>query len=446
MRIKYLVATLLILTIGACQFEDADIKYNLGNDFISDDTNIIMIDTLTVNTYTILSDSLITSRANRLLTGSVINQFEIQTNCEAYLRFDPCGEQYFNTSAKYDSICFLFNLDGYQYGDTSVVGEYEVYRLSEDIVLDDESSYIYHWTQFETEPKPLGSFNVDFNNFSNQISIRFPDVLGEELFNSANKEDPDTLITDYEYFAEYFKGLVIKPVNDQFSSVIGIEAIADSTTSPRMRIYYSDFTTADDLYFDFPLASSTPSNIFAFSYIENNYTGTFLDGIMPGETKIPSTDTENISLIQRGAMLSTRIEIPYIDNLYNFGLGAIVKAELYLEPLENSFENEADLPTNLMMSLVDDENKYWQPLYSVGSEDLAAGYLNYNNDFKEETNYTYDITNYIKTEYEDFGDAKYSLMMRFPYDSSLPNVNELLIGNSKNSKNRLKLKVYLIKY
>ena len=455
---KYLIAFLVIILFTPFEFDSSDIKYNLGNNFINDPTNVIMIDTFTVKTFTTVADSLITSRANRLLCGNFINQFEIETYCESYLRFDPCGELSLHSTARFDSICFLFELDGYHKGDTTMVGEFEICRLTEDIVLDDESKRIYHWTQFQSESTPMATFKIDYSDNTNQISVRLSDELGQELFNAVNKAKPDTIITDYDAFLEYFKGVVIRPVGHESPFVFGIKAIADSLSSPRMRVYYSDFTTVDDLYFDFQMENdivkgTDKSNWYAFSHIMNNYKGTFLEGIAPGETKIASTETENVTFIQRGSMLKTRIEIPYVDDLNQFGLGTIVKAELYLVPVKGSFNKKSDLPLTLQMYYVDNKNELADKddesanaIYIEGSKDVSYGLLNFNNDFINESYYSYDITSYIKKEHQNLYERTSSVMLSIPYNSTLPEIDQLIIGSSDNVENRLKLKVYLTKF
>ena len=150
-------------------------------------------------------------------------------------------------------------------------------------------------------------------------------------------------------------------------------------------------------------------------------------------------------------MLRTRIEIPTIDNLYAFGVGSIVKAELEFSPVRASFDQESDLPSQLEMTIVDSKNREYNPLYIAGTTDPAYGSLSFNKEFRTQTKYVYDITNFVKTEYEDKADPVYSLLMSIHYDtqhpfSAYPNLDQLVIGNRKNVENKMKLKVYLTNY
>lgn len=453
MRITYLIVFIVFVILSSCQFEQGDINYNLGNDFIDDPTNVIMIDTLTVRSYTSAMDSFTTSQGNRLLTGRTVNQIGIETYAESYFRFDSPGRINFHASSVYDSICMFLKLDGYKFGDTTEVETFEIYRLTDDIVFESTTQRIYNTTRFESESEPIASFSVDFGQDNRMISFRLPDELGKQLFDmSFNQSDT---IRNNELFKEFFKGLVIKPVKENTSFIMGIEAIADSTSSPRMRIYFNDINVVDNLYFDFPLeryeyypGSFTPeyTNYLTSSYVMNDYTGTVLEGIDQGDIRFSSTETNNITLLQGGNMMNTQIEIPHIGNLYQFGVGSIVKAVLYIDPLDDSFETASNLPPVLQMNLIDSKGRLYKPLYVTGTEDLAFGTLRYDREFKENTHYAYDITNYLKTEYEEVANQEYSLFLMIPYSQNNLNVNQLIIGDSKNRNDRMKLKLYLTNF
>lgn len=447
MKIKSIVVVFLLsMVFASCQFEESDIQYNMGNDFISDPTNVIMVDTLSLYTYTTTVDSFTTSRCSRFLTGSSTNKYGSETYCETYLCFEINDASSFHSTAEYDSIALVMKLDGYNYGDTSQVGEFGVYKLEEQIVVNDNSGYLYNTSHFSSEATPIGTFTINYNAKDSLVVVRLDDVLGKDFFTLT--KDASTLMTEKDLFDEYFKGVVIKPIASSF--VAGIFGVVDSVAAPRIRVYFHDITVNDNLYFDFPLekyeSSSTNINYRSFNHIENRYNGTVLEGLQPNEEKLSSLKTDNVTFCQAGGMLQTRIEIPAIDNLYPLGIGAIVKAELFIEPEKGTYNEAADLPAKLQMNIVDEKNRIYNPLYSTGTTDNAYGYLNFNREFKSKTHYTFDITNFVKTEYEDKGDPVYALMMYIPYDSGYPNLDQLIIGNGKNIENKMKLKVYLTNY
>ena len=446
MKIRYLLLFLLIIVMGACEYDSSSIQYDLGNDFVTDPTNVFMVDTLSLHTYTTASDSFITSRNTRFLAGRFINEYNVETYCESYFRFNSITLPSFHETRQYDSICMVLYLDGYNFGDTTQKADFEIYRLTEEIDVDPETYYIYNTTQFDCENEPIGTFTINLAEAKgDSFYVRLPDSLGLELFNLADEES-ETL-TDDEKFLEYFKGVVIKPAATNSSLIVGWQASPDSTNSPAMRIFYHDITVNDDLSFGFSLESDVSyTNYYGFSYIKNTFTGSAFDGIEDGESKVSSNVTNNISLLQGGSLMHTRIDIPTIDHLHQFGRGAIIKAELLFEPMDGTFDEESDLPPTLSMNLVDSKNRFYDYLYAVGSSDPETGTLVYDDEFPTKSYYSYDITNYVKTEYEDEADTEYSLQLRVPVSSGLPNVDQLIIGNAKNTKNKMKLKIYFTSF
>ncbi|NLU39743.1 MAG: hypothetical protein GXX78_12755, partial [Bacteroidales bacterium] len=119
MRLKFWLLLLSALWLISCEYEQTDYRYNLGADFISDPTRVVMIDTLTVHTYTTATDSVITSREDRLLAGRFENKLGVVTTAESYFRLDPCEIFELSETAVFDSACFILYPDDYEFGDTT---------------------------------------------------------------------------------------------------------------------------------------------------------------------------------------------------------------------------------------------------------------------------------------------------------------------------------------
>ncbi|MGF7141143.1 hypothetical protein [Roseimarinus sediminis] len=451
MKFKFLFGAFFLFVLASCEFDEG-FRYNLGNDFVDDPANVILVDTMTVRTFTVASDSFATSQADRLLSGQFINNFGVSTLCEAYFRLDPTSNSSFHVSSTYDSVHLVLHPDGYLLGDTLQQGLFDVYRLSEEIVVDSDNGNIYNHQQFATEDTPLATFSINFQNEVEEIVVPLPEELGRTLFSMAVNES-DT-IKDAELFKSFFKGLVIKPrAENRF--IMGLKAYADSVSAPRIRVYYHDISTSDDLKIDFPLedtgddiSGTDLSNFYAFSRIENNYAGTIFEAVTAGRSeKLPATSTDHVTLLQAGSMLSTRIEIPGIDNLaYEVGKASVVKAELELHPISSTFYNKSDLPVTLQMTLVEPDNDQYDALYKTGTEEPAFGSLQFDDEFKDKSYYSYDITNYIKTEFEENADPIYSLMLYTPFDRNVPDVRQIVLGDAYKANHQLKLKVYLTNY
>lgn len=266
MKIKYLILIVTAIVFSSCEFSDSPFKYNVGNDFIENNVRVIMIDTLTVKTYTTAIDSIATSQTERLLAGRFKNKYGIISSCESYFRLDPSGSQIFNETSVFDSACFILNLDGYNAGDTTKLCQFEIYRLTEEMDVDAETEMIYNTRQFKHEELPLATFSLDLTDDDlDSVCIRLSDTFGKTLYDMAYNEDEDDegniILDDNEAFKEIYKGFVIKPHRDNISSVVGFVANPDSSLCPRVRIYYHDNTLDDDLNFSFSLEKENESAI-----------------------------------------------------------------------------------------------------------------------------------------------------------------------------------------
>ncbi|MBN2262862.1 MAG: hypothetical protein JW735_08115, partial [Prolixibacteraceae bacterium] len=118
----------------------------------------------------------------------------------------------------------------------------------------------------------------------------------------------------------------------------------------------------------------------------------------------------------------------------------------HIEPLGDTFVSKNRLPSSLQINLIDGKYRFYNPLYITGTTDVAFGTLVYDNVFKEKTHYVYDVTNYVKTEFEDFGDPLYTMLLLIPNSSNQINIDQLIIGDNKHDSNRMKLKIYLTNF
>lgn len=453
MKLKHFVFLIISLVLISCEFEDGDYRYNLGDDFIEDPTRVIMIDTLTVTTYTTAVDSVLSSRPTRFLSGRMVNKFGVVTTCESYFRFDPPEVGSLHHTAVYDSIVFVLYPDNYKVGDTTKINKLGIFELTEDITVDKETGFIYNTKQFAHEQEPIATFDVDMSKKNDSIVVKLPHEYGMVLFEKAF--NLDEIYFEKELFNAKYKGFVIKPINSDASFVMGFSANADSLISPRIKVFYHDINPEDDLYFEFGLekydanqiySDATSSNYFAHNYIVNDYTNTTLDGIKTGTEKNPGTDSDNVTFIQGGVNLRTRIEIPNIDNLYHLGIGSIIKATLYFEPVAGTFSKQEDLPASLEMYLIDEKNRSYGQLSLIGSQDPAIATLNYNTIFKNQTFYTFDITQFFRDEYVSRTTPEFSLLMALPQSVVTNHVSQLIIGTQENKDHQLRLKIYITNY
>ena len=191
-----LASLFLLLVFGSCEYETM-IRYNMGNDFLDDPTRVMMIDTVTVNTFTILGDTVATSRINRLLSGLSKDLAGVETYAEGYFRIEAPYAPTFHESAKFDSAHFVFYYDGYWHGDTTKPVQFNVYYLDEDIVYNDETNLIYSNKKLAHKTDPITSFTVDLNRNRDSIIVPIPSLEAQKYYDMVRNnltviQEPDS--------------------------------------------------------------------------------------------------------------------------------------------------------------------------------------------------------------------------------------------------------------
>lgn len=454
---NFLILFLLLIVLNACEF--SNYRYSMGDGFVDDPAQVIMIDTLTIKSYTIVDDSVATSYAERLLTGRLVDQMGIGTYAEGYFMIDQpeSTPTTFHESAVFDSAHFVFYYDGYSIGDTTKVMKLGVYELTEDIVPDEDTDYIYGHQQFACKDQPIGTFEISELEQGDSIIMHIDNSYGQFLYNLVR--DKSELISsateDYEQFFDTIKGFVIKPVEDDPAFIFGMYCHPDSIEAPRIRIYYSDDTEKDDQSFSYPIrqfnnttkTEETYVNKYVFNHLASSFEGTPLAELESDTFRLPSAATNEITYMQAGINMKTVFTIPYFSNLKAMGIGAVIGANLTFYPATPDNTNGFyKLPEYLEMELVDPENDVLGTLPAIDGSTSVYSTLYYSKEFPEETYYTFDISRFIKDEYNSEDERyDYGLALKLNSDD-IPNSVDRLAINSQKSGMGMKLKVYLTIY
>lgn len=458
MRNSFILVVLIAL-LTSCEFS-SDYPYIVGDDFLEDPARVIMVDTLTLQTYTIVSDSVPTSYVKRLLAGKIKDEYGLITTTEGYFMLDqPEGNKSeFHETAKFDSAHFVLWYDGYSIGDTTKLTTFAIYELTEALTPDTESEYFFGHYQFDHKETPIGTFKVNELEPGDSIVVRLDQSYGQKLFDLALNDDELYETSSYPEFNEEFKGFVIKAVDTEESFIFGIKANND-TVSPRIRVFYQDIslTEHNEVYyksFTFPLrrynndnkVSEKDPNKYLFNHISTKTVGTSLEELKPNTFRLPSALSNEITHVHAGVNMQTVIYAPYIDNLRGMGIGAVIGAELYFYPDNYKKNSFFKLPQDLQMNLVDNENVVFKELFAVDGSTQITSRLYEDKEFGENTYYTFDVTRYVKNEYESTDERlEYGLALHINNNNFFNSVDRLAIGSQKH-ENKMKLKVYLTKY
>ncbi|MBT31658.1 MAG: hypothetical protein CMO01_18535 [Thalassobius sp.] len=404
MKVLFIKSILLMFAIGLlvqCSTDDG-----MFDDFVTDNlSTTIVIDTVTVKTYTTKLDSVVTSGTGEVLVG-IYNKDKIgKFTASAYLEFGlPSGIDNIDLDDAYsfDSVVFVTTFDSY-IGDTTELQRVEIKRLAEELdPPNEDNDYMLDYDEIAVEGRSLGEGNFPVKPTANvPVYIKLEDSFGETFFNMIR--DDDELFDVEADFLDYFPGLAIMPVEGTANTLLGFgtETSTDEDTGtstgnePYIRIYYSihsaEFPSRDSI--DFPLTSSS----YHYTRVEFEAEKDLIGELESEEDKVSSTLTDDETYISGIIGLSTRIEFPYLQTMReDIGeQGYILGAKLILQPVQGTYRYEDDLPGSLEMYVINEDNILESQVYEPYTSDVQYGSYYFDGEFYEDTQYAYDLTEYF---------------------------------------------------
>jgi hypothetical protein len=332
---------------------------------------IFYTDTLTIQASTVLTDSVVTYGASRLLVGQYQDPDFGKVMAKSFVSLYPAADsiRFVKTDSTVlgetitDSL--VLKLDyvsttgtSYSYGENGEAEQtFHVYRLSDSIRLSLKSGEFY--TNNSTIPynsTPLLSFSVKLKDLREKrtLHLKFSDYpsltdFGKEILDILQK----TVATKRAEFSEQFKGLVIVPDAANQGGIVGL------LISSRISAHYTTMEkngtatpTKQNRTFDFFLGFNTGR----FNNIQSERSGTSLAGLSIPLTSLASSATNNRTFVEGGLGFYTKLEFPTLDRLKLQGNVAINKAELIIKPVIGSAETYT-VPEYLVLHETDNTNK-----------------------------------------------------------------------------------------
>jgi len=436
----YLIAVFFTLVLAACSKPQIrfDGVYNPDNA-----TNVIAIDTFSVQVSSVFLDSFPTNGTRAQLLGKYIDPFFGIITTQSYTDigapvFPPAITNY----SVYDSIALIMRIDRTFYGDTSNVQGFLVSQLAQTMNFPPNQTSFYNNSSIPYNPTVLGSAYVKIRPLAgvtsqlrgDSVVITMPNSMGEALFGLLYRQ-PDTL-TNPAQFREYFKGLTVYPDPNYPGATYGFK---DTLT---LRIYYHEpGVVAAYKTVDF----STVNKFSQFNEITADRTGTPLASISHTNPEIQSTATGNQAFLQPITSIYTKLLFPTISNLLGYqDYLAIMKAQLVIKPIAGTYSPSFALPPAVNLALTNEGNTIGTVL-PYGSGSLNIDYL-----YGTNTSYSYDITTYIQGALNQgaASNAKNGLILITPSTVYNTTFNRAVIGNAYNSllSNQISLIIYYASY
>jgi hypothetical protein len=444
--VMYKVVVMLFLGLGfiSCNSDVDAGEFVVGSDYLAVNNKVILIDTLSLEMSTINFDSLVTSNQSRILIGNYDDPVFGKVKSESYFQLSAVSYPLYNensdtegTNYVFDSIAMILKYDNYFYGDTTKVQSFSIHQLTQKVkpVSDDGNNIsFYNNATLNFDAKSLGGISYKPHpTGKDSIIIKMDNDFGEALFLKLKKRE----LTNFDEFTAYLKGLTLQSTANTSTSVIGFN------TSSIVRLYYSKYQgdAETSLIKDFSILDASKQ----FNNITLDRSGTIIQDLPVSTSKLSSVQTGNKAFIQSGTGMACRIDFPSIKQLkYIATKGAIVDAVLLIKPQNNLYSDAYPLPDSLQVFTCDKLNRIKGSLYNAKGDVLYAVLNKTNDEFNENVEYKISIGAFLQSEMVKQSDNKSSLILTLPTISKA--VDRVVLGDQKNTSNKMELKIYYITY
>ena len=341
-----------------------DAPKEIGADLFSVEVGLNYTDTLTIKSGTVLMDSIQTGGNSTFLLGSFYHPDLGYVSSNVYAQLANADTLNSKETSIVDSLKMHLIYKNTQ-GDLSQPQTIELYRLSDS--LSRSTTYLSNSSvaikpellkKYTFVPKPIKkeSANGDSVQFDT-LKFQMPLALGKELI---SKYTDKNISGGGSAFRDYFRGLFIKSETGKKAALL-----AFSPTYSRMTLHWHNpgDTTKYYLNYYFSLSNAYVTEINArFNQITAQRIGPLASLVKPGD-KVSSLKTNNLTYVQSGTGVVTKIELPYLLNLKGNRNIAVNKAELVFTGKDNLDFNQTIGQLSLIES--DGSNKPLRNSYGL---------------------------------------------------------------------------------
>lgn len=359
-------------------------------------------DTLTVARSTVMIDSVITSAQSGTVLGhykdpvfgdvsatmyaQITLPIDANTGGYAALTFPDADKD----KAVYDSMYVYFAHNGFAYGDSTKPVTLNLHRLTEEFVKGKKyintNTVAYNSTPIASKVLTYKDFKRAANAVRDSlITFKLPDAIGNEIFATIGKDAG----SDIDKFTAAVKGFALT-LNNDAQTVYGISLGLGS--SYPMVYYHAQGDTVGK-------AMSMTFLGERFSEIKTNRQGKVLQNIKELDA-VPSQLTGNVTYVQTGAGITTKISFPTLANLLKGGSSnvAINKAELIIEPDLAQVAGNLRPPSQFVLVEIGQDNRLKKKnnVEDYIALDVATG-TQYVSDYSTtNNNYVFNFTSYLQ--------------------------------------------------
>lgn len=308
----FLFLLLSFVIIQSCKKKDSLV----GKDTINQDDllNATVIDTFSLNTYTIWEDSVITSTSSVALLGNYVDPVFGSVDASFYTQLRlPSTNPNFGDLATIVVDSFVLGLKYSEVYGTLEDQTFEIYELADTM---DVSTIYYSFdskaiksnnlidpNRSTLTPDPFKDIKIDTSTFDPQLRLYIDTNLAKQFMSEANNSTGS--FASNAAFASYFKGLYVKSASNFSSGQGAVFSFDINDPISKLTIYYKQAGVKKT--FDFLINSSAAK----FNHLNIDNTGTSVESVV----NYPSTGNDYFytqAIASRGV-----VEIPGLENLGN---------------------------------------------------------------------------------------------------------------------------------
>lgn len=448
---RLFISIVVFLSFFASCSEENTTNYEVGGDFIDSDVVIRVVDSFSIKASTFKQEDVITSSTGRMLLGSLKDNVLGDITAQTYFQLTANSTNFISSSgihvvtdeAKFDSIAFILNTDTYYEGDTTKIQTYKLHEILTEVEPLDDNLVFFNTDVLDYNSNEiLGeiTFTPKPQKTSDSLYIPMSDTFGNRIFDAIKNEE----IESANDFINEFEGLTIVPEKNN-SNIIGfnVQATESITDNAYMRLYYTEEDIDDQQYIDFfisPTVTVGKPRQFNSIYLDPTNLAPELSPIITdSETTISSKETQNLTYVQSGSGVSTRIDMQSIKKLREISeFGTALSAELIITPDKRSFQSTNDLEQSLNVFIINNKNENIGQLANANGEVITANLNSDNNEFDTNTFYSVDLTEYVNTILNSETDLDFALMIQFSNSNST--IKRTVIDTNDNDDLKLSIK------
>jgi len=426
---------LFFLLLASCK--KADITF--GNELLDNShTQIIKVDTVTVQLSTIYIDSFVTNNKSVGLAGIYKDPWFGTVQAKSFIEIAPPTFSDTFSNSTFDSLELVLYLNKTFYGDTTKPVTINVHRLLENMKFEKGKSSLYNTSLFATDAAAIGSKTLLVSpNRDDSIRIRLSDELGKEWL--SRLATADDAMKSASAFGDYFKGICIAPSGDDGMVFAFKDSIAVNL----------HFHKNNDLYpQDKQVVFNISNGEYQFNNISADRTGTAISALSSENNEIISSQTGNAAYSQYITGAVAKLRFPYLRNMLQLpGYAGIAAAELRIRPAATSFDKIFTLPAGMRLTTTDNSNAFGTDIYytdGTGNAVTLTGNLQADDLYGINTYYSYDLTAYIKSLTEISEENKYGLLVSPLSDNIATSFDRLVLGDDTSTENKTELIIYYL--